>query len=133
MSKWKTEYGQRWRLKNKEHIRKYNQLYRETHDETSRHREYSRQLRIKVLTHYCDNQKPNCACCGETNIEFMCIDHINGGGEQHRKALGGNGGAVALWLKRNNFPLGFRVLCHNCNSSIGYYGYCPHDRKKNET
>jgi predicted transcriptional regulator len=30
------------------------------------------------------------------------------------------------WLKNHNFPSGFRVLCYNCNSSIGAWGYCPH-------
>jgi hypothetical protein len=34
-----------------------------------------------------------------------------------------------LWLKRNNYPTGFRVLCHNCNLAIGFYGYCPHHRQ----
>jgi hypothetical protein len=29
-------------------------------------------------------------------------------------------------LIKNNFPDGFQVLCHNCNMSIGLYGYCPH-------
>jgi hypothetical protein len=30
------------------------------------------------------------------------------------------------YLIRNNFPEGYRVLCHNCNQSLGYFGYCPH-------
>ncbi len=21
---------------------------------------------------------------------------------------------------------GYRLLCHNCNSALAYYGYCPH-------
>jgi hypothetical protein len=68
-----------------------------------------------------------CACCGEANTEFLAFDHINGGGYQHRKS-----GVCKLssWLVRNNFPEGFRVLCHNCNMSRGLYGYCPHERKE---
>lgn len=31
------------------------------------------------------------------------------------------------WLSKHGLPTGFRVLCHNCNSAHGYYGYCPHD------
>jgi len=34
------------------------------------------------------------------------------------------------WLKQNNFPEGFRVLCINCNFSLGIYGYCPHEKQK---
>ena len=32
------------------------------------------------------------------------------------------------WLINERFPEGFRVLCHNCNQAIGYYGECPHAR-----
>jgi len=66
-----------------------------------------------------------CVCCGENNLEFLCIDHINGGGNKHRKKVG-HGGTFYRWLRKNNMPEGYRVLCHNCNQSIGYYGYCPH-------
>jgi hypothetical protein len=31
------------------------------------------------------------------------------------------------WLIREKLPDGFRVLCHNCNQAIGYYGVCPHE------
>jgi hypothetical protein len=37
-----------------------------------------------------------------------------------------------FWLKRNGYPKGFRVLCHNCNSARGLYGYCPHKRRKTQ-
>lgn len=66
-----------------------------------------------------------CACCGEDAIEFLSIDHINGGGHKHRKKTGG-GTSFYLWLKRNNYPPGFQVLCYNCNQAKGYYGKCPH-------
>ena len=29
-------------------------------------------------------------------------------------------------LRARGFPLGYRVLCHNCNLARGFYGYCPH-------
>ena len=77
-------------------------------------------LRFEVIVHY----GGKCACCGESNIEFLGIDHINGGGRAHRKSIGESG--LYCWLKRNNFPKGFRVLCHNCNQALGAYGYCPH-------
>jgi hypothetical protein len=31
-----------------------------------------------------------------------------------------------LYLRANHYPLGYRVLCMNCNFAIGHYGYCPH-------
>lgn len=70
-----------------------------------------------------------CACCGETQYEFLSIDHVDGGGAKHRKEVGTN---IGLWLKRNGYPVGFRVLCHNCNQAIGFYGFCPHAEKRRE-
>jgi hypothetical protein len=62
-----------------------------------------------------------CACCGETHIEFLSIDHIDGYKSGPRK-----GAALYSWLKQNNYPPGFRVLCMNCNMALGYLGYCGH-------
>jgi len=54
-----------------------------------------------------------CACvgCAISNIDVLTIDHINGGGTKHRKEIRGS---IYTWLKKNNYPQGFRVLCMNC-------------------
>jgi hypothetical protein len=93
-----------------------------------RGRDYWRSNRIAVLEHY-GGSPPRCACsgCGESRYEFLSIDHINGGGRKHRQSLGMK--TLYQWLIKNGFPDGFRVLCHNCNQSIGLYGYCPHQNK----
>ncbi|MBA7590761.1 hypothetical protein ES708_32898 [subsurface metagenome] len=83
---------------------------------------WGQNLRRKAIEHY----GGKCACCGETIFEFLAIDHINGGGNRHRKSIKGN---FYLWLKRMNYPEGFQVLCNNCNISKGLYGYCPHERE----
>lgn len=69
-----------------------------------------------------------CACCGEDHFEFLSIDHINGGGSKHRRELKSSGKSYNMyqWLRANNYPEGFRVLCMNCNCAMGLYGYCPH-------
>jgi hypothetical protein len=69
-----------------------------------------------------------CACCGETEDAFLTIDHINGGGRQHRLQAGVKGDFYA-WLKRNGFPPGFQVLCWNCNHAKHVLGECPHQKK----
>lgn len=81
-------------------------------------------LRYEVLSHY-SGGTPECSCCHEKHYEFLAIDHMGGGGRKHRLEVK----SVYQWIKRNNFPTGFRVLCHNCNQSIGAYGYCPHNTK----
>lgn len=69
-----------------------------------------------------------CSCCGETEPLFLALDHINNDGKDHRKKIGTMGGAkLYKWLRDNNYPEGFQVLCSNCNH--GKYrngGICPH-------
>lgn len=93
-------------------------------------KERRRKITIKtkhtILSHY-SNGLPKCTCCNEKREEFLVLDHIEGGGTKHRKQLGGVN--FYAWVLKNNFPSGFRVLCHNCNASLGYYGYCPHKKK----
>lgn len=78
--------------------------------------------RDKVLAHY----GGRCGCCGEARREFLAIDHINGGGKQHRREMGLH---LTQWLVRNGFPAGFQLLCHNCNTAKGLYGACPHTKR----
>ncbi len=71
---------------------------------------------------------PACVCCGETITQFLALDHINGGGHQHHRETGGGG--FYTWLKRHNYPAGFRVLCHNCNFGRQINGgICPHQER----
>lgn len=78
-----------------------------------------RAKREHILQHY----GGQCCCCGEARYEFLAIDHLEGGGNQHRKQIGNK---IYRWLRRNNLPEGFQVLCHNCNMAKGFYGQCPH-------
>lgn len=86
--------------------------------------ERSRAVRLDVLSVY-SNGTMKCACCGESELKFLCLDHIHGGGSKHRKEVG-SGFALYLWLKRSGYPKGYQVLCHNCNMAKGFYGLCPH-------
>ena len=76
-----------------------------------------------------------CACCGEDNPKFLCVDHISNNGNHHRKELKKELGYVPnmfRWLKKNNYPPGFQILCYNCNFAKGAYGECPHVTEKKE-
>jgi len=76
-----------------------------------------RTLKQQVLAAY---GGPVCCGCGETEFWVLQIDHVGGGGHAHAKAVG-NGDVTRgrskmyRWLRDNGFPLGFRVLCANCN------------------
>ena len=84
----------------------------------------NRQVKLDVVSHY-SNGENICECCYEDNLEFLTIDHIKGGGTEHRKETGW-GARFYFWLKRGGFPEGYRVLCYNCNCSAKITGVCPH-------
>lgn len=87
-------------------------------------------VRLQCISHYSNGQNC-CACCGESHIEFLAIDHINGGGSKHRKEVRKKFPTMYHFLIREGFPDGYRILCHNCNLSKGFYKYCPHERVVN--
>ena len=76
-------------------------------------------LRVETIRAY----GGRCACCQEDMFEFLAMDHINGRGGNRRD----RGDKLLRRLKREGYPCGYRVLCHNCNLSFGFYGYCPHN------
>jgi hypothetical protein len=70
--------------------------------------------RIEILTHY-GNGVAKCAMCGIGDMRVLTIDHINGGGEKHRKSINIKAGhEFYRWLKVNSYPNGYQVLCANC-------------------
>ena len=99
-----------WRAKNAEERRSYMKARTQERKEL-------------VLRHY----GGICVCCEEQELKFLCLDHVDGGGNKHRAEVGG-GTTFYNWIIRENFPAGFQVLCHNCNFAKGAYGSCPHDR-----
>lgn len=91
-----------------------------------RKKEWRAKIRKIVIQHY----GSKCVCCGESRYEFLALDHKNGGGNQHRREVGFD---ITRWIYKNDFPPIFQILCHNCNTAKGCYGYCPHEREvKNE-
>ena len=66
-----------------------------------------------------------CACCSETMVQFLSIDHVNNDGGNHRKGVPRRN--LYKWLKANNYPPGFQILCMNCNfGKARNGGICPH-------
>ena len=79
-------------------------------------------MKLEVLNAY---GGPARTCCGETLIEGLTIDHIHGGGAEHKRQ-GLSGLSLYKWLKKNGFPGGFQVLCATCNLAKGLGNHCPH-------
>lgn len=93
---------------------------------------YNNNLRLKCLQYYSHSITPYCMCpgCNVTTYEFLSIDHINGGGDKHRREIGHHN--LYRWLINNNFPPGFQILCLNCNMAKNSYGKCPHESVSRE-
>ncbi len=85
----------------------------------------------QVMERY-SNGPPKCACCGESERDFLSIDHVDGHGNEHRRRTFGRhqgGWQLYAWLIRQGFPAGFQVLCFNCNMSKAKHGRCAHVAK----
>lgn len=84
-------------------------------------------IKKEVIGHY----GGKCVCCSESHISFLNIDHANGNGAEHRRDNPDlKGVKIYTWLKQNDFPTdGYRVLCWNCNQSLGHNTYCPHNEE----
>jgi hypothetical protein len=108
---------------------------RALHHRFVKHRRYYAGLRQAILEAY----GRKCACCGETEEEFLQLDHIENDGAAERKRLRGSNGhydptAVYRLLKRTGFPKDrYRLLCANCNWARRRTGLCPHERQKAES
>ena len=101
------------------------QLYKQIPEKYKEYRRTrNKALRLEVLTNY-GNGLIACNCCGESEIKFLGIDHVKGGGSRERKENGG-GGRFYFFLKKSGYPKGYQVLCHNCNLAKGFYKKCPH-------
>jgi hypothetical protein len=108
------------RIRNREHERRSGRDYGK-----SSYQKRAAKYRHDALQAY----GGKCACCGELEEAFLVIDHINDDGADFRRSLRGRGGGgyyTYLWLKNNNYPDGFQVLCANCNMAKSRPGGCPH-------
>jgi len=94
-------------------------------------RERQRQTALKFRKQTLDHYGGRCACCGESQYEFLSLDHIDGGGRQHRLSLKISN--IDRWAKTHGYPPVLRVLCHNCNLARGFYGKCPHETERELT
>ena len=82
---------------------------------------YQKRIVNEVLKAYGNK----CNCCGESNKEFLQLDHVNNDGAEHRKKVKT---FMYGWAKHNNFPDTLQLLCANCNFSKMRSGICIHDR-----
>ncbi len=115
----------------------------------SQKRVLRQKYKLECLLHY-SNGTLACACCGESTIQFLSLDHINNDGAAHRKEAyerHGNGkegyrngknicgDTMYRLLAHDGYPdVGLQVLCFNCNQGKRINGgVCPHISEKGST
>lgn len=110
----------------KAEIAAYQKDYRKTHQvRLQAHKlNEARKAKVEGIKEY----GSKCSCCGETMIEFLTIDHINGRDKSIPRATGQH---EWLRLKWAGWPKDdIQLLCYNCNCAKGVYGSCPHTWKE---
>jgi hypothetical protein len=139
-------YLRKWRAKNKKHLSNYlsqrrkNKLASMSPEEqkvfrkieSDRKSSYLAKLKNEIFKAYGGWV---CACCGETERAFLTIDHIHNNGNQMKKAGVHDRRPQPFyrWLKKNNYPEGFQILCMNCNfGKMMNNGTCPHKTRCND-
>lgn len=135
--KWRAEQGDRYRnkMKARHHERRAKMSPEElmrakAHDSLKTKNRYA-EMKNLVYNAYGGYK---CACCGETEVSFLTIDHVNNDGGHMRKNVHGSTGTRTLqWLVNNNFPEGYQILCWNCQwGKQKNNGICPHQITRND-
>jgi len=122
------EIKREWNKRHPEQKKAISRKYQARPEIKARGKEYQAIYRQIIRAEVLESYGGKCECCGETEKDFLGMDHINGGGREDLKRLGkGWGYSFYLYLKKEH-PDHVRVLCHNCNFARGHYGTCPHER-----
>lgn len=97
---------------------------------TSEKRAYHKIFRDRLKAEVFQAYGGKCACCGDTAIPCLTIDHVNNDGGAERRSHKGRNATQVLYtrLRQENYPPGYRVLCFSCNVGrhIAGGGECPH-------
>ena len=121
---WKTRRSPKYKRK------KAAEKAKATRHKTGGHSKKTQALKYEVFSHY-SKGKPKCACCREdASLDFLTIDHIKGRKLGKNKVDNRRGSSLYSYLKRNDYPKGYQVLCWNCNAAKFVYLVCPHKRKR---
>lgn len=104
-------YHREWRARDPERRRQYHQeWYRRDLDQ-------NRSLRAKVTVRRRQETLAllggKCVRCGFNDHRALQVDHVNGGGNQHRESIGHSASGFLNAIKKS--PALFQLLCANYN------------------
>lgn len=89
-------------------------------------------LRLRYTSMIFNHYGNKCNCCGENNIMFLTVDHINNDGYKEKRSSGSRYTGRNLYKKiiDSGFPNTYQILCMNCNfGKHRNHGICPHNHR----
>lgn len=110
---WLRVYANRWYHKTK-HLRKaallgYYMLRRDHFRQKAAETNWRRRLAILAIL------GSKCVRCGFDDPRALQVDHVNGGGSQHRKSLSHSWGSKFWEAELSERRAAYQLLCANCN------------------
>lgn len=113
--------SRKYREENGDKIRAYQAKYYKEHKTPEKERRHVAQVSWKER--FIEMYGGECSCCGETVIEFLTIDHVQGqAGKKYRECST----RAYKHAAKEYRPDLFRVLCMNCNMAVRWGRICPH-------
>jgi hypothetical protein len=112
ISVYRKKYHAKYYQDNKERIKKKIKQYCNDNKEkvSGRRQDYLHRVKLDVLFYYSDGTMA-CLNCGISDVDVLCLDHINNDGK-HDRVRWRN---MHVYAKKRNYPNGLQVLCYNCN------------------
>lgn len=116
----------------REQFKKYNEKYMSKPEAKAKRKHYeqttlkeSRWTKKRTTMEHYSGKPAHCQICGEQEIKFLTIDHIEGKKKVgHKRSL--TGSKIIGYLIRNNYPTGYQVLDFNCNCAKSFvFGLKP--------
>lgn len=101
-------YMKIWRKANRDKVNASKRKWSQKHP--SKNAEYDKVFRANLKTKFFEIYGSVCACCGESHIEFLTIDHINGRDSPRSHSIEWFREAI----KEKDFSK-FQTMCYNCN------------------
>lgn len=105
-----------YRKRHPDRIKNLNQNYYKKNKPVVNQKNRDRYIELKKLTFskYSQNNTIECAICGENTLNFLTLDHIKGR-KKHQHSTMFSAAKLWYYLKKNDFPPGYQILCWNCN------------------
>ena len=123
----KKKYYQRPEIREKQ-IFNSKEFYKKNKERIKRNMRINGKKKYKMLKEeFFKIYGKTCSCCGEDNILFLTLDHINGDGGKERKIYDTR--AIYKNAVKEKDRTKYQTLCFNCNQ--GKYingGICPHKK-----